>query len=89
MKVYLLIREGPEWSSVVDVYARRLFADARAKVLNEGAKVSKDPFESLSSYRVEGFKVVPCALQVQVEDLSTTADRDARMLRSRITVRRK
>lgn len=33
-------------------------------------------------------KVVQGALQVQVEDLSTPADRDARMLRSRITVRR-
>ena len=53
MKVYLLIREGPEWSSVVDVYAQRPFADARAKVLNEVARVSKDTFESLSSYRVE------------------------------------
>ena len=30
----------------------------------------------------------PCVIQVQVEDLSTPADRDARMLRSRITVRR-
>ena len=89
MKVYLLIREGPEWSSVVDVYAQRPFADARAKVLNEGARVSKDTFESLSSYRVEERKVVQGTLHVQVEDLSTTADRDARMLRSRITVRRK
>ena len=89
MKVYLLIREGPEWSSVVDVYAQRPFADARAKVLNEGAQVSKDTFERLSSYRVEERKVVQGTLQVQVEDLSTPADRDARMLRSRITVRRK
>lgn len=58
-RVFLLIREGPEWSSVVDVYAQPALAHARAKVLNEGARVSKDTFEYLSSYRVEERKVVP------------------------------
>ena len=38
---------------------------------------------------INGASVVTGMLQVQVEDLSTPADRDARMLRSRITVRRK
>lgn len=61
MKVYLLLREGPEWTNVIGVYGKRASAEARAKVLNDAVDKlgpNGDVFEHLSVYRVEDRKVI-------------------------------
>lgn len=66
MKVYLLVREGPEWSDVVGVYTNAAKAEARASELNrKGDALRRDKNatlstvqERLSSYSVAQHTVI-------------------------------
>ena len=57
MKVYLIMKDGPEWNTVVEIHADQKVAKRRTTEI-QNSRNMKDVFDRLSDYSVEPHNVL-------------------------------